>query len=330
MKKATLYTLIALCVVGAVWGVLFVSHKRTQNIVSAETPTIRPTYAAVQRTVTADATLRAQRAAVVESEVPLRITSVSVATGDYVTAGQIILRTDIREAAERVAQYEEAVRQAEAAEQRARRHWERLKPEDRTRLVSASEQARSAARAAKIAASKSVLRAPMDGLVVGDVPDIGALARGVLVRIIDPSSLMLEALVPEVDSGEISRGQQVRIVFDALGNQEFFGTIESVEPSVIQRQNSSYVIARIVANGIPHEVLREGLSADVWIVVERRERSLRIPRESAQRRDDGWYVRVRTEDGLFQPQRIEVEMVGDDGIVVRSGLDEDTVIAQRW
>ncbi len=282
----------------------------------------------VRDVLTVDGVLRAQRRAQIGSEVPARIIDLPVREGTYVTAGQVVARLDARDAAAAVTRAQQAYRQAVAAEQLARRKWQRLKPEERERFVAASREAQAALTAARIGATKTVLHTPIDGVVSVVYPEVGAVAQGTVVEVIDPSSLEMEILVPEVDSAQLREGLRTQVRFDAASEDVVTGSIVRIEPTVVMQDRTAYVRAYVRLDRMPGFALRHGMNADVDIIVAEAADVFAIPRSAVQRAEDGtMIVHVRTEDGTVAARTITPVLVTDDVVAVRDdGSDRMHVV----
>ncbi len=109
--------------------------------------------------------MRPEKYANLSFEIPTMITSADVAVGDTVTKGQKLITIDRNQLGAQIHAARVDVEQAVAREQLARRHWDALKPEEREQYRKDVERARAMLRATQSQWSKTVLRAPMDGIV---------------------------------------------------------------------------------------------------------------------------------------------------------------------
>jgi HlyD family secretion protein len=128
----------------------------------------------------------------------------------------------------------------------------------------------------------SVIRAPIDGVVISRDVDVGqtvaaSLQAPKLFTIAkDLSRMQVEASVDEADIGQTRQGQQVTFTVDAYPNEEFHGVVTQVRLAPVIVQNVvTYVVIIEVPN--PDLKLRPGMTATVSILIENRENVLRIP-----------------------------------------------------
>lgn len=77
---------------------------------------------------------------------------------------------------------------------------------------------------------KSLIRSPIDGIVVKKQGTIGELwtSSQTLVTLIDPSKLYINANIEETKLGKIRIGQVVDITIDQYDSQKFTGKIKSI------------------------------------------------------------------------------------------------------
>lgn len=212
-------------------------------------------------------TLEAEREAMLRAEIGGAVTGVLVEAGQSVRAGDVLVRLDdlaIREVARSA---ESAVRVAREQADQARRNLARAE-----RLAAAgavSEQAVEQARAGQLAAeaaqadaearlstaqqqlSRSAIRAPFAGVVsarpvsLGDVVQPGTL----LVKVVDPASMRLEAAVPLAALGTIRTGTQVDFTVPGYPDRVFLGTVDRVNPTVDPATRQVRIRARIPNTG---------------------------------------------------------------------------------
>lgn len=201
----------------------------------------------------------------------------------------------------------------------------------RARLAVASaetQRAEAAATLAKAELDKTVLRAPFDGVLaevsveVGEwvTPSVPLLAAPELIDIYDPSSLYVAAPMDEVDTALVEPGREARVTFDPYPDRGFAGRVIHVAPYVldIERQNRTLEIEVELEH--PEQVPRllPGTSADVEVVLDRREDVLRIPSHAL---IEGERVLV-LENGRLVERRVEVGLANWDWTEIRRALSE--------
>ncbi len=281
-----------------------------------------------------------------------------VAEGDPVVKGQLLLELWNRdlsaqlslahsEAVAADAKAEEACALADAA-QRDQRRIERLYAQQlvaEEQRDSARSQARSrngacaAAQAsaavsrdqievAEAALARTRLTAPFAGTVAevtgepGEVvtPSPPGIPTPPAIDLVDTTCLYVTAPIDEYDAPEIAVGMPVRITLDAFADRSFSGTVRRIAPYVLDVEKQARTLEVEVAFADPQVIagLLPGYSADVEIILERRDGVLRIPAEALIEGD-----RVL----LIDPEQRLVERTIEVGIAnwryaeVRSGLN---------
>jgi len=143
--------------------------------------------------------------------------------------------------------------------------------------------------------------APMNGVVLTKNIEIGeSITSGVssfnagtvLFSVADTSRMIVKAGVNEVDIGKIHVAMPVRVTLDAYPKVLFKGKIDRIAPAVRvdDKVRVFDVEIRLDAQG---RELRSGMTANIEVVGERKEKVLSVPVESVFKRDDQEIVYVK-------------------------------------
>lgn len=143
--------------------------------------------------------------------------------------------------------------------------------------------------------------APMDGTVLTKNVEIGeSITSGVssfnagtvLFSIADVSKMIVKAGVNEVDIGKIHVSMPVKVTLDAYPKSSFAGRIDRIAPAVrIEDKVRVFdVEVRLDAQG---KELRTGMTANIEMIGEKKEKVLTVPVESVFQRDEGEIVYVK-------------------------------------
>ena len=143
-------------------------------------------------------------------------------------------------------------------------------------------QARSAVQAAQVNLAKTVIRSPIDGVVIARNVDVGqtvaaSLSAPTLYLIAaDLADMQVNASIDESDLGQIHAKQPVTFRVDAYPSETFEGTLSQVRLNPTTANNVVTYDAIIDA---PNSALKlkPGMTATVTIEVARREDVLRVP-----------------------------------------------------
>ncbi|HET7433798.1 MAG TPA: efflux RND transporter periplasmic adaptor subunit [Thermoanaerobaculia bacterium] len=143
--------------------------------------------------------------------------------------------------------------------------------------------------------------APMDGVVLTKNVEIGeSITSGVssfnagtiLFTVADVSKMIVKAGVNEVDIGKIKVSMPVKVTLDAYPKVKFAGRIDRIAPAVRldDKVRVFDVEIRLDAQG---RELRSGMTANIEVTGEKKDKVLSVPVESIFQRDEGEVVYVK-------------------------------------
>ncbi len=144
------------------------------------------------------------------------------------------------------------------------------------------QQAEAALRAAELDLTYTVIRSPVDGVVIDRTVEVGqtiaaSFATPTLFLIArDLTQMQVEANVSEADIGGIAEGYGASFTVDAYPGVRFQGVVKQVRHAPVTVQN---VVTYKVVVGVSNDDLRlkPGMTANVSITVARREGVLKVP-----------------------------------------------------
>lgn len=188
---------------------------------------------------------------------------------------------------------------------------------------------------ARLELERTVIRAPVDGLVVSRTVDAGqtvaaSLQAPVLFTIAqDLRQMEVNIAVDEADVGRVREGQQVRFTVDAFPGVRFTGSVSQIRKAPVTHNNVvTYSVMARVPN--PELKLLPGMTASARILTEQRQDALTVPNEALRFRPsnpDGSPVRLdvqRRGEGPGIPGRVWV--LGADGrpapVALRLGVSD--------
>jgi HlyD family secretion protein len=182
---------------------------------------------------------------------------------------------------------------------------------------------------------------PVDGTVVSRNVDVGQTVAAsyqtptLFLVAKDLTKMQVDANVSESDVGNVHSGQNVDFTVDAYTDRTFKGTVVQVRQAPITVQN---VVTYDVVVGVPNPelLLMPGMTANITIVLDRREDVLRVPVRAIsftprrlfgsfgrphQHSQRGSRVWVLSEDGRLRPVRVVLGLNDGSNVeVVRGGL----------
>ena len=172
--------------------------------------------------------------------------------------------------------------------------------------------------------------APMSGVVVTRGVELGetvtsgvsSFSNGtVLFTVADLASLVVKVNLNEVDIGKVHPGQPVRVTLDAFPQRIFTGKVRFVSPAAKLLDKIKVFEIEVALDTLGDE-FRTGMSANVEILGEKREKALSIPLEALQRRD-GKTVAFRLKKDLSEKKLAEAK----EGL---SGRTKFLWLSEHW
>jgi membrane fusion protein (multidrug efflux system) len=193
--------------------------------------------------------IQPERRADLRAEVGAIVLQVLKENGEPVKKGDVLLRLDETSIRDSVNSADEATRAAEQTLAQSERMYQRQKTLLASGMVSTQAQedaemrrnnaqsdlaaARSRSVAARQQLTRTVVRAPFDGIVSerkvsnGDTAQVGKE----LIKVIDPSSMRFEGLVSADKIGVVKVGQPVLFRVNGYPGQNFSGKVKRVDPA---------------------------------------------------------------------------------------------------
>lgn len=254
--------IVAAVAIGAIVAIVVIA--RDENHLHVQTADV--TSGPIARRVLVSGTLEPARMVEVGSQVSGTIASLPVDFSSRVKAGQVIARLDPALFETRLAEAEAGLARAQAERARhlaalddARRKLENAQALAgdqqlaraeldlaRTAMLQASADVKgaaadvAAARAmvteARVSLDRTIIRSPIDGVVIGRHVDVGqtivaSVHAPILFTIGDLRRMRLFAEVPEGEVGGVQRGSQVSFDIESIGGRAFTGTVADVRLS---------------------------------------------------------------------------------------------------
>jgi RND family efflux transporter MFP subunit len=192
--------------------------------------------------------------------------------------------------------------------------------------------AQTALEEAQAALAAATMIAPFDGTVISVGAEVGDLvsSNNVVVALTDLSNLRVLAIVDETDIGLMEIGHEAEITFDAFPGHRFSGQVLEVPLQGSLVQNVLTYEVPVSLEGAAGVALKPGMTANLKIVVGRRQNALLVPAMAVQQGEEGNVVLVQ--DTPLGPGVATPVQVGlSDGMYVEvvSGLIEgDRVVVE--
>jgi HlyD family secretion protein len=181
---------------------------------------------------------------------------------------------------------------------------------------------------AKSRLERTQLIAPFDGVIAeinGELneyvtPSPPGIPTPPAVDLIDNSCFYVAAPIDEVDAPKITVGQTARVSMDAFGKRRFPGKVRRIASYVLDLEKQARTVEVEVEFSRKEEIsqLLAGYSADVEIILDRHENTLRIPTEAILEGDKVFVFNQG--DGLLEERKIERGMSNWDWTEILAGV----------
>ena len=171
---------------------------------------------------------------------------------------------------------------------------------------------------------------PMNGVVIkrgvelGDTITSGVSsfnAGTVVFTVADLNSLIIRVNLNEVDIAKVKVGQSVRIALDAYPQKTFTGKVRFVAPAAELLEKIKVFKVEITLDELS-EAYRTGMSANVEILGEKRDKAISLPLEALQRKEGATVV-----------YRLKTGIKADDYKRAKEGLSgrgKFTWLSEHW
>ncbi|MBC7263356.1 MAG: efflux RND transporter periplasmic adaptor subunit [Chloroflexi bacterium] len=194
------------------------------------------------------------------------------------------------------------------------------------------DAAKAALEDAQTALDAATMVAPFDGTVISVGAEVGDLVSSniTVVTLADLSNLRVLAIVDETDISQVEVGQEAEITFDAFPGCKFQGKVLEVPLEGKLVQNVVSYEVPVSLEGADDVPLRPGMTANVKIIVGRRQNALLLPVLAVQQGEEGNIVMVQDPStGTAVATRVELGLSDGTYVEVLRGLNEgDQVVLQ--
>jgi HlyD family secretion protein len=172
---------------------------------------------------------------------------------------------------------------------------------------------------------KTIIRSPLNGTVAEvnvKAGEISSLTEP-SIKIISDAKFQIETNIPEADIAKVNVGAQGEISLDALGAETKFNVrvIKIAPAEKIIEGVPTYLVTLELENNDPR--VKPGMSADIALVVNKKENVLLLPGRAIKTSNGDKYVLLIEKDGTTREKKIETAGRDDDGNVeIIAGLVE--------
>ncbi|MBM3724009.1 MAG: HlyD family efflux transporter periplasmic adaptor subunit [Acidobacteria bacterium] len=185
---------------------------------------------------------------------------------------------------------------------------------------------------------------PMDGLAViqtvfrgGEFSQIGqgdqVNAGQLILKVVNPKTMMVEATINQSESGLFRIGQQAEIFLDAFPDARYRGRVHSIGALAVGGFRQNYYIrnipVKIAVDQIDARFIPD-LSASAQILVDKSDNVLKVPKAAVREEAGKQVAYVKNAKGGFDKREIKLGMGNDLEVAVTAGLKDGEEVALNY
>jgi len=192
-------------------------------------------------------------------------------------------------------------------------------------------QAQANLRQAQEKINKSILRAPVAGIITLIEKQEGEMAQAnqIIVSMIGVGHFQIETNVSETEIAKVSIGDMVSMTLDALGpEEEFTGRLIKIDPAETVVSGVIYYKVTSVFDA-EDERIKPGMTVNLDIQTDQKENVLSLPYYLIKEKNGQKYVLVLEDKGIKE-KNIKIGLEGEIGVEIIEGLIEgEKVVMER-
>jgi HlyD family secretion protein len=184
---------------------------------------------------------------------------------------------------------------------------------------------------------ESVIKAPISGYVleksvnVGDpvVPLTSYQAGTELMKMADMKDILFKGTVDEIDVGKIKEGMPTELQVGALPGKAVKGHVSLISLKARKQENTTVFPIEVVIDATDGAVLRAGFSANVNIIIAKKDSVLSLPERVVTFRKDSAFVRIPQGDKGSKEVYIKTGLSDAINIEIVSGLKKGQEVLEK-
>jgi RND family efflux transporter MFP subunit len=170
----------------------------------------------------------------------------------------------------------------------------------------------------------STITAPSSGIILSVSAGVGDKVNGAFIDMANLEVQTLEILLDETDMALVKQGYEADVIFDALPDLTFHGTVTHVDPSLYRSNNLSAVRALVELQAADNPDLTQlmiGMGAAVDVIAGRAQQAVLVPVEALRELSPGKYAVFVLEAGQPKLRMVEVGLQDLTYAEILSGLE---------
>jgi HlyD family secretion protein len=184
---------------------------------------------------------------------------------------------------------------------------------------------------------ESIIKAPIDGYVLRKMVEVGdpvtpltSYQEGtVLMKMANMERLVFKGTVDEIDVGKLKEGMPAELKVGALPNEKIEGQLSKISLKAEKKENATVFPIEVSIPSNSNAVLRAGYSANVNVIIQKKDSVLTIPERTVTFRNDSAFVKVVLGPGKDEERWIKTGLSDAINIEVLSGLSEGDSVREK-
>jgi RND family efflux transporter MFP subunit len=227
--------------------------------------------------------------------------------GDLVKKGDLIvtLKDEVIKASYEAANAQYKMAQLNVEKQQSVYEQQGISELQYKNLVYGRDAAKANADLMKARWERTQLRSPINGVVDNTVPNVGEMAApGIpIARVVNTSTIKIQAEIPELYSGMINVGTAVSVTFDAVQGETLNGKVTYVG-STVSAANRTMLVEILLPN--PKGKLKPEMVAKVNLVRQKKNDAILVSESLVQLVDRDRYIVYVERKGIAEERRVTI------------------------
>lgn len=281
------------------------------------------------REIASIGTLKANKEAIIKTEITGKIKEVVFTEGSDVNEGDILIRFEDtalkaevdRWAAEYALRKEETERNRTLYQQKAGAQKNYHESEAQMKIAQAQLEN------ARFQLTKATIKAPFSGnigILKGSThPGNIVQQQTELVNLVDNTSMKVEFMIPARFLNDVAIGQSVDITLEAYPDKTFSGAVDAIDSEVDSKSHSILVRATI-----PNDsgLLKHGMFVNVKLITGEKDGVIVIDDESLDREGQHEFVWIIDKKGQAYRRKVITGNRNENGVEIVAGLNTGDVV----
>jgi len=214
--------------------------------------------------------------------------------------------------------------QSKAEYDEAKKAFDAASPEEKIKLEPAMKDALERSEAAKKLYKPFPVVSSVDGVIILRKVDVGenVIARQNLLAVADLSRLVVKTAVSEHYSGQLAKGQPVKVKIDGAGGY-FSGEISLVSPGINPESRTSDIEIKLPKN----PKIKPGMAAEIELTVDANQKTIVVPQDALVVKPDGTTFIFVIKDSKAVMTKVKTGIEANERVEIVKGLEYGQEVA---